>query len=1313
MKKAIILLLLLCCASILYAQTTFDGWTKIYDGWANGSFIDSQGNIWLLAKETVLVSTDHGSTWNQTNYNVPTRDGTGPVGAAAELGNEVFVSALDHGIWVTSDKGTSWTYTGVTQSYGTGSNDMLRVGNELLAGYAGSTHGLFKWNSSNNSWVQKYSGDNFNWLNLDKFGRVWASSFNTLYISTDVGETWTVNANFSSTANGFEIAGDSIIVLTTTAEYFSTDLGTTWNNTTYPSGLTGSMKYVPQSRRLYASGSNALYYSDDFGASWSSYTIPDGGSGNRIQRYGNTLLWGTSVGLFSKAIDTSSLAQGLVAYYPFNGNANDESGNGYNGTIHGASLTTDRFGNTSAFYLDGASSISVPGFNAKPQNFSVSLWFQATSNGDAGNRKFVHLCDVNNRLAYAWTLGWFTDPSNPPNTVLFQLNWTPSGSLNVPAGNVLQNGRWYHVVSLWDGNKAQVYIDGQLVVTDVVTPSTISYPSVAGLYIGYDSQMGYYQGKLDDIRIYNRVLSQTEIDSLYHEGGWGSGNLSVLVQNGEDWGLAGSNAHVRLYTNSGVLFDSATTNTNSIATFTGVPAGDGYYYLVDYVSTHPHPVVTRQYWGQRNGISITAGQTTSDIFTRNMPYATVIHVYNSLTNEDVSSKPVWPGTPLRVDLSAKNPSYTDAQTQSVKGRLILDTNSTPPYILDETGNYVTIPVGTTATMIFPYSPSTPGQYYYAGGLEVSLNGTDTYSEGFDDWKNPFFSVVTPVVALLAPADNASSQSTSLTLRWNHVNGTSTYQVQLGSDTAFSSPIVNDSTVTDTTRQVLGLSNGAIYYWRVRAISPGTKSAYAVPFSFTTVVTTPGVPTLVSPADGAPSQPMPVTVRWNTVASAIGYHVQVSSDPQFGSFFVNDSTVTDTTRLMSGLTNNTTYYWRVRTINSGGKSAFSTPYTFTTVVALPGVPALLSPSDGATTQPIALNLRWSRVTGASAYHVQVSSDAPFSALVVNDSTLADTTKVVSGLANNTTYYWRVQATNAGGKSAYATPYSFSTVVAIPGTPALLLPLNGAASEPVSLILQWTRVIGAVGYQVQLSSDGFFGSFLVNDSTLIDTLRLVSGLENNTTYYWRARALNAGGTSGFTTPFSFATIIASPSQVQLVQPTNGANIGQDSTQFVWNGSTPEISSYEFSLIGDTTTVLVTSDTALSVKIPANSIQKSYSWHVRAKNLAGFGLLSDTWTFTRLTTTVNMPGGIPKTYALYQNYPNPFNPTTRIRYALPMASNVTLTVYNTLGQVVLTVKRGLEPPGYHEVNVDGNNMASGVYFYRLQAGSFAEVRKLLLLK
>ncbi len=547
--------------------------------------------------------------------------------------------------------------------------------------------------------------------------------------------------------------------------------------------------------------------------------------------------------------------------------------------------------------------------------------------------------------------------------------------------------------------------------------------------------------------------------------------------------------------------------------------------------------------------------------------------------------------------------------------------------MDQTSNYESIPVGTTVIMSFPYTPSLTGKYYYAGGLEASLIGTDTYTEGFDDWNNPLFSVATPVVNLLAPPNSASSQSTSLTLRWNRVEGASTYQVQMGTDLSFAAPAVNDSTVTDTTRQVLGLANGTVYYWRVRAINAAAKSAYTVPFSFTTVVSTPGVPALVSPADGAPSQPIPITVRWNSVASAIGYHVQLSSDPQFGSLFVNDSTVTDTTRLVSGLANNTTYYWRVRTINSGGKSAFSTPYSFTTVVATPGVPILISPADGATTQPVALNLRWSRIPGASAYHLQVSTDAPFSALVVNDSTVTDTTRLVSGLTNNTTYYWHVQATNAGGKSAYATPYSFSTVVAAPGTPALLVPANGAASEPVSLILRWTHVTGAVGYQVQVSSDGFFGSPIVNDSTLIDTIRVLSGLENKTTYYWRVRAINAGGSGGYAPPFSFTTIVASPSQAQLVRPPNGASIGQDSILFAWNASVPEILSYEFSLIGDTTTVYVTTDTTLALKIPASGTAKNFSWHVRAKNLAGFGLFSDTWTFERSTTSVGMPGRSPE--------------------------------------------------------------------------------------
>ncbi len=80
---------------------------------------------------------------------------------------------------------------------------------------------------------------------------------------------------------------------------------------------------------------------------------------------------------------------------------------------------------------------------------------------------------------------------------------------------------------------------------------------------------------------------------------------------------------------------------------------------------------------------------------------------------------------------------------------------------------------------------------------------------------------------------------------------------------------------------------------------------------------------------------------------------------------------------------------------------------------------------------------------------------------------------------------------------------------------------------------------------------------------------------------------------------------------------------------------------------------------------------------------------------------------------NYPNPFNPTTIVRYALPHRSHVTLTVFNTLGQRVAKLVNGEIDAGYHEVQFNATSLASGVYFYRLQAGSYTATRKLCVMK
>lgn len=98
---------------------------------------------------------------------------------------------------------------------------------------------------------------------------------------------------------------------------------------------------------------------------------------------------------------------------------------------------------------------------------------------------------------------------------------------------------------------------------------------------------------------------------------------------------------------------------------------------------------------------------------------------------------------------------------------------------------------------------------------------------------------------------------------------------------------------------------------------------------------------------------------------------------------------------------------------------------------------------------------------------------------------------------------------------------------------------------------------------------------------------------------------------------------------------------------------------------------------------------------------------------SNAIEVSVGVPTEFSLSQNYPNPFNPSTTIKFALPTASNVKITIYNTIGKEVATLVNGTMEAGTHSAIWNASNNASGMYFFKLEAGNFTATKKMMLIK
>jgi subtilisin family serine protease len=307
-------------------------------------------------------------------------------------------------------------------------------------------------------------------------------------------------------------------------------------------------------------------------------------------------------------------------------------------------------------------------------------------------------------------------------------------------------------------------------------------------------------------------------------------------------------------------------------------------------------------------------------------------------------------------------------------------------------------------------------YYY----KVSASNDDYTSDFSTIWDFETEPLSAPT--LVSPANNATGQSTSLTLDWTNVPGATGYVVQVSLNGDFSSFVVNQSTASSE-YAVSGLNTNTQYYWRVKATNDDDISPWSSVRNFTTLIPTLSAPTLVSPANNATGQNTSLTLDWNNVTGATGYVVQVSLSSSFSTYVLNQSTASSQYSV-TGLNTNTPYYWRVQATNDDTESAWSSVRNFTTLVPTLSAPTLVSPANNATDQNTSLTLDWDNVTGASGYVVQVSQSASFTSFVVNESTTSSQ-YAVSGLSTSTQYFWRVKATNDDTESSWSSVWNFTT------------------------------------------------------------------------------------------------------------------------------------------------------------------------------------------------------------------------------------------------------------------------------------------------